>query len=232
MRLRKWFSSSLFFSYQKKGIYIEYKNSRLEVDFSKDIGLKRFFLDEEKILKIRPSKREPIVRAITTKRFKPRLVMDLTAGFGLDTIQIALLDIPVICCEKEPVIFLFLKEFISRLGVFNLRVATRIRPIFGNSINILKEVGSSIPIPDLIYLDPMFPDTTKKKGKEKKYMQVIKLLKMEIEDESLLFQRAMECTSKRVVIKRPLYAEEVKIMGKGPLYQVQGRGHRFDVYVK
>jgi len=157
--------------------------------------------------------------------------MDLTAGFGLNTIQLAIYGFSVICIEKDPLVFILLKDFLARAGVDYMDVINRISPIWGDANKIIEQVGRSLPVPHVVYLDPMFPGYERRKTKEKKYMQVIRTI-VEEEEEYELFEKAMDVAFYKVVIKRPPNLKPVKIMGKAPTYQVYGRGHRFDVYVK
>ncbi len=224
-----------FLKYKSKGIFFTYKNGRIEINFDNSIGLKTFYLDERKYfyLKKHITKKQPLISAIITKRFRPNIVLDLTAGFGFDAIQLAIYGISVICIEKNFAIFSMLKEYIGRIGLVDMEVATRIRPIFGDAKEILHEVGTKIPYPDVVYLDPFFSGYEMRRTKEKKYMQVIKLL-AEDKDNNLdeLFEGACEITNSRVVIKRAPNADVVCTKKARLEYQIKGRGHRFDVYIK
>ncbi|GAB6886787.1 hypothetical protein JCM13304A_02850 [Desulfothermus okinawensis JCM 13304] len=220
---------------KKKGIFFKYENGRIEVHFEKSKRLKPFFLDEKKYLKLKKqiSKKQPLISAITSRRFRPKLALDLTAGFGFDALCMAIYGISVICIEKNPIIFALLREYIGRIGILDMEVATRIRPILENSLGVLKKVGQDIPYPDVIYLDPFFPDHSKRRAREKKYMHVIRMLAQgEGDDLYELLENGFWATKSRVVLKRPLHAKAIFIGKIGPEYQVKGRGHRFDVYIK
>lgn len=221
--------------FKEKGVFFQYKNGRIELNFDNSIGVKTFYLDERRYfdLKKQISRKQPLISAIVTKRFRPNIVLDLTAGFGFDAIQLAIYGLSVICVEKNLAIFSMLKEYIARIGIFDIKVATRIKPIFGDSREVLNKIGTKIPYPDVVYLDPFFPDYKIRRSKEKKYMQVIKLLSDREEDNlDELFEEACKITKSRIVVKRPPHGGFVCAKKFKLGFQIKGRGHRFDVYIK
>jgi 16S rRNA (guanine1516-N2)-methyltransferase len=82
------------------------------------------------------------------------------------------------------------------------------------------------PRPDVVYLDPMFPARSKSAAvkKEMQYMQAL----LEDEDPLPLFEAALACATKRVVIKRPIHAPDVAAK---PNHRFEGKTVRFDVYL-
>ena len=211
---------------------------RLELGFDKSdgFGFKDFYIPEHRVflLKKQICRTQPLIKAIVGKGHRNKIVLDLTAGFGLDAIQLALFGFSVICVEKNPLIYSMLRDLVARIGVLFMDVALRIRPILGDSKEFLDLVGHKVPVPEIVYLDPLFPGHEKRKTAQKKYMQIIRNVSVgddQGEDISLI-QRAMDRAKEKVVLKRPTRAEVLEINGKLPISQVHGRGHRFDVYVK
>ncbi len=81
----------------------------------------------------------------------------------------------------------------------------------------------------MVYLDPMYPHK-KKSALVKKEMRVFQSLVGADDDADGLFEPAFALATKRVVVKRPDYAEFLD--GKTPSTQIETKKNRFDVYVK
>ncbi|MBT8439949.1 MAG: class I SAM-dependent methyltransferase, partial [Gammaproteobacteria bacterium] len=62
--------------------------------------------------------------------------------------------------------------------------------------------------PDVIYIDPMYPER-KKSALVKKDMQILQRLLDKDHDAERLLKTALECAGNRVVVKRPIHAEPV-----------------------
>ncbi len=243
MKSRPSYQSSIIKFYQRLDtckkiisptLNLQYDN-RVKLLFSNPSSIKEFFLDENRVDKLKKeiSKKSPLIRAILSKNKRPNFVIDLTGGFGFDTIQIACYGINVIYVEKNPVVFFIFNEFLSRIGVYDIKLATRIKTINMDSILFCDLVGTKFPYPDTVYIDPMFPENYKRKAKEKKYMQVLKtLIKLDDQKEEELFERAYSISNKKIIIKRPAKITPSVINARYPTYKIKARGHRFDVYVK
>jgi 16S rRNA (guanine1516-N2)-methyltransferase len=82
--------------------------------------------------------------------------------------------------------------------------------------------------PDVVYLDPMYPHK-KKSALVKKEMRVFQTLVGADNDADSLLAPAMALATKRVVVKRPDYAEF--LAGQKPSTAIETKKNRFDVYV-
>ena len=81
--------------------------------------------------------------------------------------------------------------------------------------------------PDVIYLDPMFPDR-QKTADVKKEMAAFHQVVGQDEDADLLLEKALAKANYRVVVKRPRKAPF--IANKTPSYQLEGKSSRYDIY--
>ena len=81
---------------------------------------------------------------------------------------------------------------------------------------------------DVVYLDPMFPHR-KKSALVKKEMRVFQQLLGSDDDADSLLAPARELAGKRVVVKRPAYAEPLADVP--PAMAITSKKHRFDVYI-
>ena len=82
--------------------------------------------------------------------------------------------------------------------------------------------------PEVVYLDPMFPQRTKG-ARVKKEMQVFHQLIGKDSAAELLLLIAQECAQKRVVVKRPRIAPS--LAGLKPNYTLEGKSNRYDIYL-
>ena len=84
-----------------------------------------------------------------------------------------------------------------------------------------------LAVPDLIYLDPMFPQR-RKSGLIGKKLQLLQKLEQPCMEEANLLQAAMEVHPRRIVIKRPLKGPYLD--GKKPHYSLEGKAIRYDCF--
>lgn len=125
-------------------------------------------------------------------------VFDATGGYGRDAACLAYIGAEVTVCERNPAMYLLLEEAIKEAEKENL-FKGKLIPVFGDSSECLKELGRK---PEVIYLDPMYPQR-RKKSLSKKNMQVLQSLAGSDPDREKLFYIALEHAGKRVVLKRP-----------------------------
>lgn len=90
--------------------------------------------------------------------------------------------------------------------------------------------GSDIALkrPDVIYLDPMFPERQKSALVKKKF-QLIHYLEAPAENEEALMQAAIAARPFKIVVKRP--AKGPYLAGLKPSYSLDGKAIRYDCYV-
>ena len=82
--------------------------------------------------------------------------------------------------------------------------------------------------PDIILLDPMFPER-QKSGLVKKKFQLLQKLESPAQDEKALLTAAMKVAPRKIIIKRP--AKAPYLAGVKPSYSLQGSVIRIDCVV-
>ena len=82
--------------------------------------------------------------------------------------------------------------------------------------------------PDVIYLDPMFPER-QKSGLVKKKFQLIHYLEAPAENEEALMQAAIDARPFKIVVKRPAKGPYLACLK--PSYSLDGKAIRYDCYV-
>ena len=171
--------------------------------------------------------RELLVRAVKIKGVPELLVADATAGLGEDSFLLAAAGCRVLLFEYDPVIFALLSDALERAkrDPETAPIASRMTLFPGDSIPALPTLT---PHPDVVLLDPMFPERTKSALVKKKF-QLLHQLERPCENERALFDAALAAHPKRVVIKRP--AKGPYLAGVKPSYSLSGSAVRFDCVV-
>ena len=171
--------------------------------------------------------RELLVRAVKIKGVDEPLVADATAGLGEDSFLLAAAGCRVLLFEHDPVIADLLSDALERAkrDPETAPIAARTTLLRGDSVPALPLLD---PRPDVVLLDPMFPERTKSALVKKKF-QLLHLLERPCENEAALLDAALSARPKRVVIKRP--AKGPYLAGVKPSYSLTGSAVRFDCIV-
>lgn len=171
---------------------------------------------------------ELLVKAARLKGFEgtPMLV-DATAGLGQDALLLAAAGFDVQLYERNPVIAALLEDAVSRARQdFDLReAASRMHVHAGDSVRALLD-GTALP--DVVYLDPMFPERKKSAAVKKKF-QLLQRLEAPCDDADEILAAAIEAHPKKIVIKRPLKGP--RLGGFAPDYSLKGKAIRYDCIV-
>ena len=115
-------------------------------------------------------------------------------------------------------------------------IAARITLHQGNAAALMPALAAQTGQPDVVYLDPMYPER-QKSAAVKKEMAYFHALLGQPENErgnpnandAALFQAARAVAKKRIVVKRPRLG--AFLCGEKPAYQYAGKSTRFDVYL-
>lgn len=156
------------------------------------------------------------------------LALDLTAGMGNDAFLLAAAGFQVIMIEHDPVIAALLRDALRRGRKEEALsgIISRMTLLEGDS---LQEIAGIPETPDIIYLDPMFPER-KKTGLVKKKFQLLHKLEKPCENGEELLWAALRKRPQRVIIKRP--ANGPTLGGMKPDWSLQGGQIRYDVFTR
>ena len=192
------------------------------------------------------------------------VIYDLTAGWGQDSLLMAhhAGARRVHMVERDPIVAILLEDAVRRLAVLagaaddpvTKEIATTLSNCLslecGDAVSLMETLllkqqqsddSSALLLPDIVYLDPMFP-ARKKSASVKKNMQILHSLldsQQQVDDaarrrqDEALLRVAHRAARARVVVKRPVHApsllpdEELR-----PDYKVMGSINRWDIYVK
>ena len=189
----------------------------LQLDFSKSLGrLQRNKLSQELL-----------VKAAKIKGFEGvPLAVDATAGLGEDALLLAAAGFEVILFERDPVIAALLEDGMSRA-----LEDSRLKSIVSRMYLRQQDSVEALPLldrrPQVVLLDPMFPQRTKSASVGKKF-QLLHCLEQPCVDEKELLVAARAARPRKIVIKRPL--KGAFLAGEKPDYSLKGKAIRYDVF--
>lgn len=188
-------------------------------------------------------RKELLARALGLKNKTPRHIVDATAGLGRDSFILASLGFEVHILERSPIIFALLEDaikrashdtetgaIVKRMHLMNVDAVTYLKTLIPNpSPRAQNTPGEGRPpCPDIIYLDPMFPES-KKTALSKQDMRIFHDVVGEDCDGDQLLKAALTCATQRVVVKRPRLA--APLAGLKPSFSMEGSSNRFDIYL-
>jgi len=174
---------------------------------------------------------QTIARAIGLKQgVTPPSLVDATAGLAKDAFVFACLGCPVTLIERSPVIARLVEDAMQRASDdddFAPFIAQGFTLINNNAIDYLSQLDNNSR-PDVVYLDPMYPER-KKSASVKKNMQILQKLLGHDEDSDKLLAAALACAKKRVVVKRP--KGSAALSANKPDISYESKKTRYDAYI-
>ncbi len=179
--------------------------------------------------------RSPLVRAAGTP---PGVLLDATAGFGGDAMTFAAAGWTVIALERNPWVHWLLDEGLaaaradprlagtaSRVSLVHLEATVALDSIArGESVPGTSHLG---PL-DVVLLDPMFPlEERRKRALPPKAAQLLRAIVGEDRDASGSLELARRIAGRRVVVKRPPWADPLL---PTPEFTIETKLLRLDAY--
>lgn len=176
-------------------------------------------------------KGQDLAKAIGLNKHSNLTILDCTAGLGRDAFVLASLGGIVTLLERQPIVTLLLQNALQR-GLQTedpelLNIIQRMTLVAANSLDYLETLTKK-NYPDIIYIDPMFPER-RKQAKVKKDMQFFHQLVGKDEDAQDLLTLALHRAKKRIVVKRPRTASTLS--HHKPAFAFKGKSTRYDVYL-
>lgn len=190
------------------------------------------FLDNKLLYRLNgiSPKKELLAKAVGIKKRITLKVLDATAGLGTDAFILANLGCNVTMLERSPIIGSLLEDGLRRLNANALGKKLKLKLNLTQAIDFINKIFyMNQEAPDIIYLDPMYPERTKS-ALGKKQMRILHAIVGEDQDIADVFDIALKVAQKRVVVKRPKLA--MYLCNKKPDIIYSGKSSRFDVYMK
>lgn len=178
-------------------------------------------------------KGQMIAKAVGVKAGVYPRVLDATAGMGKDSFVLATLGCELTMIERSPIVHALLKDGLRRALEFAREQDTELQQVIqrmqllGQDSRSYLEALTPEQFPDVIYLDPMFPER-QKTADVKKEMAAFHSVVGKDEDADALLPLALAHVNYRVVVKRPRKAPLLN--NQPPSYQLEGKSSRYDIY--
>jgi len=172
---------------------------------------------------------QAIARAIGLRQGKSPHVLDATAGLAGDAFALATLGCRITMTERSPLLATLIHDAIARAQTEPslLKIFEHGFDLYQqNAIDYLHQLAPPAR-PDVIYLDPMYPER-KKSARVKKSMQILQQLHGSEDNAEQLLDISLDLARKRVVVKRPIHAPSINEIT--PSTCIKSKKTRFDIY--
>ena len=170
---------------------------------------------------------ELLVRAAKVRGCAEPWAIDATAGLGEDSFLLAAAGFRASMYESDPTIAALVRDALARASEDPALadIVCRMKLFEEDSIEAMAHLGDT---PDVIYLDPMFPERRKSAAVKKKF-QLIHHLEAPCQNEEALLTAAISAAPRKVVVKRP--AKGPHLAGVKPSHSLAGKAVRYDVII-
>lgn len=174
---------------------------------------------------------QALAKAAGLKSGATPTVLDTTAGMAGDAFVLATLGCPVTMIERSAIVYCLIENAIERASLhdsFQTILQQGFQAINRDARDYIREqLKMGKPAPDVIYLDPMFPQK-QKSALVKKDMQILQRLHVNEDDNAELLEVALLFAVKRVVVKRPINAGTIS--DRKPDTCIKSKKTRYDIY--
>lgn len=176
-------------------------------------------------------KGQDIAKAIGLHKLKNPHVIDATAGLGRESFVLASLGCTVTLLERSPVVHALLADGFARARASGdpdiTDILSRMTLYHASAHDWLPTLATDA-LPDVIYLDPMFPER-RKSALVQKEMRFFHEVVGDDPDSDGLLAIAQHHARHRVVVKRPSHAPV--LANCQPAFVIAGKAIRYDVYL-
>jgi len=205
-------------------------NDGLIVNLSQEPGSIRYKHSyiEPHFFKRAQQSNQALLKSCNNKQRNIKTILDLTAGWGMDSF--------ILACHGQSVTAIEQNQLLHMISLYSLKcaraekrsmaAANRISMIHSDSLDFLQNRENSAQF-DCIYLDPMFPEH-KSSAKSTKGLQILQILTQN-QDIKTCFEMALQKAKKRVVVKRPAKASPLSDLLPDLVFRE--KTIRFDIYL-
>ena len=226
----KYLNSEIVDDLPKAGSFLCLANEKLTFNSYLDDELRSLnidFLSGPIGWRLNRSEHEKHIKKALGKSLDSLNIFDATAGMLSDAMIFLSLGHQVVACEQSKIIFLLIRDACER-AKNSLPFLDNLTLLNGDARDIYNE-KKDINF-DVIYLDPLYPKTSKASKGSGEIDLLRKIIDLEgIEDAGdSIFHTFQSADCKKIILKRPIKAPLIcnKIN-----YQIKGKSTRFDIYI-
>ncbi len=212
-----WLANSIRLRYQDAVLYA------LSVDpAGAEMAVKADFQQVLSTRRRQQAQGELLIKAVQGRQRQPLFILDATAGMAADSMVMAAMGHQVLALEQSSVVYEVVQDGLQRAahaGISLLPDLHQAEAVAWLTINAEQMF-------DVIYLDPMFAESSKR-ALPRKNMQLLRRLTEAQTGSETLWSLAKTRARLRVVVKRPLKGGP---LAGSPDYSIKGQRIRFDIY--
>ena len=152
-------------------------------------------------------------------------VIDLTAGYCLDALEISFMGFSVTAIEKKSWLYEFTKQNLKNISANNLRKAAQnLKLLKGDSLNLINNLSEL----KIAYIDQMFE--LKSEAKAKKEIQFLRNLELNEIPLKDFIQPCKKNNIKKIIIKSSLNSNLKSLTGLKPSRVIKGKAFKFSIF--
>ncbi len=184
---------------------------------------KPFVIDYTDFKKIKA--KSSLLKKCFSKKDIGKKVIDLTAGFCIDALEISFLGYSVTAIEKKSWLYEFTNQCLQNSKQKDLQHSIgRIDLLNGDSLDLIKNYSDH----EIVYLDQMFEQ--KNDARAKKEIQFLRNLDFE-EFNFKRFRKSLEQNSfKKIIYKSALHSNMNSLINLKPSRVIKGKAFKYNIF--
>ena len=152
-------------------------------------------------------------------------VVDLTAGYCLDALEISFIGFSVTAIEKKSWLYEFSMQNLKNISVKNLSEAAKnLKLLNGDSLKLINNFNDF----EIAYIDQMFE--LKSEAKAKKEIQFLRNLKVKEIPLKDFIQPCKKNNIKKIIIKTAINSNLKSLTGLKPSRVIKGKAFKFSIF--
>ncbi len=166
-----------------------------------------------------------LLKKCFSKKDIGRKVIDLTAGFCIDALEISFLGHSVTAIEKKTWLYEFTNQCLQNSKHKDLQHSiNRINFLSGDSLDLINKYSDH----EIVYLDQMFEQ--KNDARAKKEIQFLRNLDLE-EFDLKRFRRSLEQNNfKKIIYKSALHSNVNSLINLKPSHVIKGNAFKYNIF--
>ena len=170
------------------------------------------------------SKSSLLKKCFSTKD-EGKKVVDLTAGYCLDALEIGFIGFSVTAIEKKSWLYEFSKQNLKNISVNNLSDAAKnLKLLSGDSLKLINNFNDF----EIAYIDQMFE--LKSEAKAKKEIQFLRNLEAKEIPLKDFIQPCKNNNIKKIIIKTAINSNLKSLTGLKPSRVIKGKALKFSIF--
>ena len=170
------------------------------------------------------SKSSLLKKCFSTKD-EGKKVVDLTAGYCLDALEISFIGFSVTAIEKKSWLYEFSKQNLKNISANNLsNAAKNLKLLNGDSLKLINNFNDF----EIAYIDQMFE--LKSEAKAKKEIQFLRNLELNEISLKDFIQPCKKNNIKKIIIKSAINSNLKSLTGLKPSRVIKGKAFKFSIF--